>query len=169
MQPRITGTQALTPSARVAACAPLPDAALQALTELDVLDVVASEEELGKPSGNDLMQGVYTLPVIRSLAGAYRARLLPLLGRPLGKEERGEGLMGLTQSFFQAGARRVVVSLWPVDDRATAELMARFYRAMLTSGSTPAAALRAAQASLRREPAWRSPAFWAGFILQGDV
>ncbi|HBL28487.1 MAG TPA: hypothetical protein DD490_16765, partial [Acidobacteria bacterium] len=87
----------------------------------------------------------------------------------LGKEVRGEGLMGLTQSFFQAGARRVVVSLWPVDDRATAELMARFYRAMLTSGSTPAAALRAAQASLRREPAWRSPAFWAGFILQGDV
>jgi len=87
----------------------------------------------------------------------------------LGQEVRGEGLMGLTQSFFQAGARRVVVTLWPVDDRATAELMTRFYRALLTEGRSPAAALRAAQISLRREPSFRSPAFWAGFVLQGDV
>jgi len=87
----------------------------------------------------------------------------------LGKEVRGEGLLGLTQSFFQAGARRVLVSLWPVDDRATAELMARFYRALLTEGRSPAAALRAAQLSLRREPLYQSPAFWAGFVLQGDV
>lgn len=87
----------------------------------------------------------------------------------LGKEVRGEGLLGLTQSFFQAGARRVVVSLWPVDDRATAQLMARFYRAMLAAGQSPAAALRTAQRSLRRETPYRSPAFWAGFILQGDV
>jgi len=53
----------------------------------DILDVVSSEEELGKPSGNDLMQGVYTLPVIRSLAGPDRDRLLPLLGRPLDKTQ----------------------------------------------------------------------------------
>lgn len=53
----------------------------------DILDVVASEEELGKPSGNDLMQGVYTLPVIRTLGGPDRDVLLPLLGRPLSKDE----------------------------------------------------------------------------------
>ncbi|MEZ5264660.1 MAG: polyprenyl synthetase family protein [Acidimicrobiales bacterium] len=53
----------------------------------DILDVVSSEEELGKPSGNDLMQGVYTLPVIRTLNGPDRDRLLPLLGRPLSKAE----------------------------------------------------------------------------------
>ena len=52
----------------------------------DILDLVASEEDLGKPSGNDLMQGVYTLPVIRSLAGPDRGRLLLLLGQPLSKE-----------------------------------------------------------------------------------
>lgn len=86
----------------------------------------------------------------------------------LGREVRGEGLLGLTQSFFQAGAQRVLVSLWPVDDRATAELMARFYREMLAGGRSPAAALRAAQSSLRREPAFAAPAFWAGFVLQGD-
>ncbi len=52
----------------------------------DILDVISSEEELGKPSGNDLMQGVYTLPVIRSLNGGDRDELLPLLGRPLTKD-----------------------------------------------------------------------------------
>jgi CHAT domain-containing protein/Tfp pilus assembly protein PilF len=86
----------------------------------------------------------------------------------LGKEIRGEGLVGLTRGFFQAGARSVVVSLWEVEDRATAELMRRFYRGMLKENLPPAAALRAAQDSLRREPGWEAPYFWAGFVLQGD-
>lgn len=86
----------------------------------------------------------------------------------LGREIRGEGLVGLTRAFLHAGARRVVVSLWPVQDQATAELMRRFYRGMLQDGLPPAAALRAAQAGLRDEPAWRDPYFWAGFVLQGD-
>ena len=86
----------------------------------------------------------------------------------LGKEVRGEGLMGLTQSFFQAGTRRVMVSLWPVDDRATAELMERFYHHLLAEGRPPAAALRVAQISLRQTPPFQSPSSWAGFVLQGD-
>lgn len=86
----------------------------------------------------------------------------------LGREVRGEGLTGLTQGFFHAGAARLVASLWKVDDRATAELMIRFYRAMWTDGLTPAAALRSAQLSLRQERRWRDPYYWAGFVLQGD-
>jgi CHAT domain-containing protein len=86
----------------------------------------------------------------------------------LGREIRGEGLVGLTRAFLHAGARRVVVSLWPVQDQATAELMRRFYLGMLHRHLPPAAALRAAQAGLRDEPAWRDPYFWAGFVLQGD-
>ncbi|MGH9149762.1 MAG: polyprenyl synthetase family protein, partial [Acidimicrobiales bacterium] len=55
----------------------------------DVLDVVGTEEGLGKPAGQDLVEGTYTLPVIRALARpAVEAELAPLLGRPLGAPER---------------------------------------------------------------------------------
>jgi CHAT domain-containing protein len=86
----------------------------------------------------------------------------------LGKEVRGEGLVGLTRGFMYAGAPRVVVSLWSVSDEATAELMARFYRGMLSEKLRPAAALRAAQISLMKESRWQSPFYWAAFTLQGE-
>lgn len=86
----------------------------------------------------------------------------------LGKDVRGEGLIGLTRGFMYAGASSVMASLWKVDDEATAELMKRFYANMLQGGMTPAAALRAAQNSIRQEPQWRSPRYWAAFTLQGE-
>ncbi len=86
----------------------------------------------------------------------------------LGKEIKGEGLIGLTRGFMYAGAPRVVTSLWNVDDLATAELMRLFYRGMLQESLRPAAALRAAQYELSRQKRWSSPYFWAGFVLQGD-
>lgn len=86
----------------------------------------------------------------------------------LGKEVRGEGLLGLTRGFLYAGAPRVLASLWQVEDQATAALMTRFYRALWQEHLRPAAALRAAQLALSRERRWRDPYFWAGFVLQGD-
>ena len=86
----------------------------------------------------------------------------------LGKQLRGEGLVGLTRGFMVAGVPRVVASLWQVRDTATAELMARFYRAMLVDGLAPAAALRPPQLSLRQERRFRAPFFWAAFTLQGE-
>jgi CHAT domain-containing protein len=86
----------------------------------------------------------------------------------LGKEVRGEGLLGLTRGFQYAGVPRVVASLWRVQDRATAELMTRFYQAMWRDHLSAAAALREAQRSLRRESRYREPYSWAGFVLQGD-
>jgi len=86
----------------------------------------------------------------------------------LGREVRGEGLIGLTRGLFSAGARQVLVSLWPVEDRATAELMRRFYAEMLVRRQPPAAALRAAQIAMWRNESRWSPYEWAGFILQGD-
>lgn len=78
------------------------------------------------------------------------------------------GQLGLTQAFFQAGARQVVVSVWDVEDRATSELMEHFYRALLIERRTPAAALRQAQLRLLLSERWSAPAFWAGFVLAGD-
>ena len=86
----------------------------------------------------------------------------------LGKEVRGEGLVGLTQGFLYAGARQVVASLWRVEDQATAELMSRFYHALWSKGRTPAEALRLAQLAVRNDRRWRSPYYWSGFVLQGD-
>jgi CHAT domain-containing protein/tetratricopeptide (TPR) repeat protein len=119
-------------------------------------------------------------PQGRPVDGFLRARDLDRLRLPadlvvlsacrtaLGREVRGEGLVGLTRGFLSAGARGVLVSLWEVEDRATAELMERLYREMLERGRTPAAALRAAQAALRREPGREAPYYWAGFVLEGD-
>lgn len=86
----------------------------------------------------------------------------------LGKEVRGEGLLGLTRAFFYAGAPRVVASLWWIDDRATATLMESFYRGMWTEGLRPAAALRKARLSLARQPRFRDPSYWGAFVFQGD-
>lgn len=86
----------------------------------------------------------------------------------LGRQVRGEGPIGLARAFMYAGVPRVVASLWPVDDLATSELMKRFYRAMLVTRLTPAAALRVAQRELAATDRWRSPYYWAAFVLQGD-
>lgn len=86
----------------------------------------------------------------------------------LGKDVKGEGLIGLTRGFMYAGASSVMASLWKVDDEATAELMKRFYSGMLKDGLPPAAALRSAQMRMRQQKPWRSPYYWAAFVLQGE-
>jgi CHAT domain-containing protein/Tfp pilus assembly protein PilF len=86
----------------------------------------------------------------------------------LGKEYKGEGLVGLTRGFMYAGAPRVVASLWRIDDRATSELMKRFYQGALGQGLRPAAALRAAQVSMWKDRRWQAPYYWAAFTIQGE-
>jgi CHAT domain-containing protein len=87
----------------------------------------------------------------------------------LGKEISGEGLIGLTRGFMYAGAKRVAVSLWDVNDEATAELMGKFYKGMLDGEKlSPAAALRKAQIEMIKDKRWRNPYFWSVFILQGE-
>jgi CHAT domain-containing protein/Tfp pilus assembly protein PilF len=86
----------------------------------------------------------------------------------LGKDVKGEGLVGLVRGFMYAGSTRVVASLWKVDDDATAELMTRFYREMLEEKRSPAAALREAQVAMWRQRHRRAPYYWAAFVLQGE-
>lgn len=86
----------------------------------------------------------------------------------LGKEIRGEGLIGLTQGFMYAGASRVVASLWRINDEATAELMKYFYSYLLKDKMKPATALRMAQIEMQKKGRWRHPYYWAAFVIQGD-
>ncbi|HZN12190.1 MAG TPA: CHAT domain-containing protein, partial [Blastocatellia bacterium] len=86
----------------------------------------------------------------------------------LGKEVKGEGMLGLTRGFMYAGAPRVVASLWQVPDQPTAELMRQFYKGMLAEGLRPAAALRAAQVAMWKGRRWAAPYYWAAFVLQGE-
>ena len=76
----------------------------------------------------------------------------------------GDELIGLVRGFFSAGAPTLLLSLWTVDDEATAELMADFYTS-LREGQRPAAALRAAQ--LRQLHTRPHPFFWSPFVLLG--
>jgi len=69
---------------------------------------------------------------------------------------------------MNAGAPRVLASLWKVSDTATAALMARFYRELLLAGLAPAEALREAQRALRKDRRTSAPQAWAGFVLEGD-
>jgi len=80
-----------------------------------------------------------------------------------------EGMTGLTNGLFDAGAERVVASLWSVRDDATRELMNRFYGRMLDPENPipPAQALIEAQRSMWNEPRWQTPYNWAAFTLQG--
>ncbi len=85
----------------------------------------------------------------------------------LGKNVKGEGLMGLTRGLMYAGSKRAVVSLWQVDDEGTSQLMPLFYKAIL-QGESPTSALRDAQLQLWQQKQWQNPYYWAAFTLQGD-
>lgn len=91
----------------------------------------------------------------------------------VGQLVNGEGLMGLSRAFFEAGAKSVVASLWPVQDKATAELMKQFYHYLYAQKRAPKEALRLAQLDVKNyrkangHMPWRDPYYWAGFVFQG--
>ncbi len=99
-----------------------------------------------------------------------RAALITLSGceTGIGKDVRGEGLMGFSRALFYAGAARLLVSLWPVEDAATAAFAGHFYSALLRDGKRPPAALQFARREMAKQDRWRDPYLWAGFVLMGD-
>src|SRR5206468_7001005 len=106
------------------------------------------------PQGRSEPNGFLHLADIYELSLRSDLVVLSACESALGREVRGEGMMGMTRGFFYAGAERLLVSLWNVNDQVTVELMQRFYRGMLVEKLSPAAALRAAQDAIRREPHW---------------
>lgn len=124
--------------------------------------VLSLVDEQGNPQEGFLrMHDIYNLKLPVDLV------VLSACNTGLGKEVRGEGLIGLTRGFMYAGARGVAASLWKVDDEATSELMRRFYEGMFKKGLTPAAALREAQLGMWQQKRWQAPYYWAAFVIQG--
>ena len=125
--------------------------------------VLSLFDQQGKPQDGLLhLHDIYNLNLPAELV------VLSACNTGLGKEIKGEGLIGLTRGFMYAGSARVMASLWKVEDEATSNLMKRFYRHMLKEGLPAAAALRKAQVSLWQDPQWRAPSYWAAFTLQGE-
>ena len=125
--------------------------------------VLSLYDEQGRPQDGFLrLHDIYTLRLNADLV------VLSACETALGREIRGEGLIGLARGFMYAGASRVVASLWNVEDQATATLMKEFYQGMLAGGQSPPSALRAAQLSMWRGKRWRTPYYWAAFSLQGE-
>ena len=79
-------------------------------------------------------EGYFRLHDIYNLKLSADLVVLSACNTGLGKEIKGEGLIGLTRGFMYAGAGGVAASLWKVDDEATAELMTRFYEGMFQEG-----------------------------------
>jgi heptaprenyl diphosphate synthase len=131
--------------------AELPRAHVDALTDFglhygmafqvvdDVLDVVATDDELGKPAGHDMAEGVYNLPVLRTLAGPGGDELRPLLGGPLDGEAQARALAlvrvgdGVAQSIAEAGAHvdRAVAALSALPATPAADALATAARHLL--------------------------------------
>ena len=82
-------------------------------------------------------------------------------------EITGDGVFGLQRGFKKAGARSLLMSLWPVNDAATSLLMTEFYKNWISKGKTMREALELAKQKVRlnKEKGWDSPKYWAAFIL----
>ena len=120
-------------------------------------------DEQGKPQDGFLqLHEIYNLKLPADLV------VLSACQTGLGKNIRGEGMIGLTRGFMYAGATRVVASLWRVDDYATSVLMKKFYRGMLQEKLPAAAALRKAQIEMWQQKQWQAPFYWGAVVLQGE-
>jgi CHAT domain-containing protein len=106
----------------------------------------------GKPQNGFLrLRDIYNLKLSAGLV------VLSACQTGLGKDLKGEGLVGLSRGFMYAGVPRVVASLWNVDDVSTAALMQRFYQAMVVENLPPAAAFQEAQLYMSKQRRWASP------------
>jgi CHAT domain-containing protein len=112
--------------------------------------------------------GFFRLDDIANLRLAADLVVLSACNTDLGRDLKGEGIMGLSQGFLQAGANSVLSTLWKVDDEASAALIKRFYVNLLQMKESPAAALRSAQSWMAEQERWNAPYYWAAFVLQGD-
>lgn len=120
-------------------------------------------DEKGIPQNGFLsLDDIYNLNISSDLV------VLSACQTALGRDVRGEGLIGLSRGFLYAGSRQIIASLWKVDDSATTEFMRLFYRNHLERKMSASAALRQAKLEMMKIPRYKSPFYWSAFTLLGD-
>lgn len=118
------------------------------------------------PGGPAKEDGFLTMREVYDLKLKADLVVLSACKTALGHQIRGEGVAGLSRAFFGAGASRLLVSLWNVNDRSTSDLMIDFYR-HLNRNSSASAALSEARLNMIRGKTYSHPYYWAPFILVG--
>ncbi|HEY7161134.1 MAG TPA: CHAT domain-containing protein, partial [Acidobacteriota bacterium] len=124
--------------------------------------LVLSSDEKGGEDGYLTMREVFDLKLNADLV------VLSACKTGLGKEVRGEGVTGISRAFLCAGTPSVLVSLWDVYDRSTADFMASFYKNMETKNMNKSAALREARLQMIASKKFSHPYYWAPFVLIGN-
>ncbi|GAA0373789.1 CHAT domain-containing protein [Bowmanella denitrificans] len=114
------------------------------------------------------IEGFVTLPELFSYPFSNELVVINGCDTAMGKAQTGEGMVGLVHGFMAQGTKHVVSTLWPVADKASALFMQAFYQSLLTQGSLPEA-LKDARSHLRRHPRYRSPYYWAPYVLHSTV
>jgi CHAT domain-containing protein len=119
--------------------------------------------------GNKTTDGFLRTDEIFNLKMGAPLVMLSACETGLGKEKRGEGVIGLTRAFMYAGAPTVGVTLWSVADKSTADLMTDFYKRLLAPGPRPpSSAMREAQVAMISGKKYSAPFYWAPFVIVGE-
>lgn len=126
---------------------------------------IASDDVSSRPAVEDGLLQVYEIFNLKLDADLI---VLSACETGLGKETRGEGLVGLTQAFLYAGTKSLVVTVWKVQDRSTSDLMVGFYRHLKNPRMNNAEALRQTKLEMIRKGVYSHPYYWAGFVLIGQ-
>lgn len=125
---------------------------------------VLFSEVSGKLEGTSNEDGYLTISEAASLSLNAQMVCLSACQTGLGEIKKGEGLVGLSRAFMVAGSRNVGVTLWSVDDEATAEFMSRMYKKVRT-GMTYAEAYRKVKNEFRNSNDYNHPYYWAAFVI----
>ena len=128
---------------------------------------------LRQQAGPDQEDGILTAEEIAALdLSGVEWAVLSACDTGQGVIQAGEGVLGLRRAFQIAGARAMVLSLWPVEDRAARSWMRRLYQGRQERRLDTAAAARAASLELLQERREREqsthPVYWGGFVVAGD-
>ena len=117
--------------------------------------------------------GATTKPSVLTYADVLRMKanldlvVLSACNSGIGRFVPGEGMMGLDNAFLASGSKRVIATLWPVDDEASSIFMGYFYRSLAGTHS-PSLSLKKAQQQMATSSQWNSPYYWGAFVLSGD-